>query len=66
MLKLDLQAAERFVSGHPGAYWDGWTMVIFKETPSGYSRRDGMMRDGAWGIAKRVEPNEQGRYVFRV
>jgi len=65
MLKLDLPAAERFVSGHPNAYWDGWTMVLFKPTPSGYNRLDGVFRD-EWGIARRVEPNEQGRYVFRV
>ncbi len=65
MLKLDYNAAHRFVEGNPDAFWDGWTMVIFKGTPSGYTRPDGMLRNGQWGIAKRVEPNDQGRYVFR-
>ena len=65
MLKLDLDAAERFVTGHPDAFWDGWTLVLFKSTRSGEHNRRGMYRNGQWGIANRVEPNEQGRYVFR-
>lgn len=65
MLKLDLAATERFVSGHPTAFWDGWTLVIFKPTPAGYTSSKGMFRDGQWGLAKRVDPNDQGRYVFR-
>lgn len=65
MLKLDLAGAERFVSGHPGAFWEGWELVLFKSNPAGFSRKDGMFR-GEWGVAKRISPNEQGRYVFRV
>ena len=65
MLKLDLTAAERFVSGHPGAFWDGWTLVIFKEDKRGEHLSTGMRRDGKWGIANRVEPDSTGRYRFR-
>lgn len=66
MLKLDLAAAERFVEGHPNAFWDGWTMILFKPSNSGQHNRHGMLRDGQWGIANRVEPDTTGRYRFRV
>jgi hypothetical protein len=65
MLKLDLAATERFVEGHPNAFWDGWTMVMFKPTRAGEHNRKGMFRDGQWGIANRVDPDEQGWYRFR-
>lgn len=65
MLKLDLDGAERFVAGYPNAYWDSWTMVIFKPTPAGATHRKGLFRNGSWGIATRVEPDETGRYKFR-
>lgn len=66
MLKLDLAGAERFVDGHPNAFWDGWTMVLFKPTQVGASHRKGMYRNGTWGLATRVEPDNTGRYRFRV
>lgn len=66
MLKLDLDAAERFVNGNPNAFWEGWTLVIFKEDRRGEHNRKGMYRNGTWGIANRVEPDDTGRFRFRV
>jgi len=65
MLKLDLPAAERFAEGHPDAFWDGWTLIIFKQDKRGEYNRRGLRRNGQWGIASRVEPDVQGRYRFR-
>jgi hypothetical protein len=66
MLKLDLDAAERFVASYPSAFWDGWTLVLFKPTRTGENKTKGMYRDGAWGIATRVEADSKGLYRFRV
>jgi hypothetical protein len=66
MLKLDLDAAERFTAGHPDAFWDGWTLVLFKTDRRGEHNKRGMYRNGTWGVAKRVEPDETGRYRFSV
>lgn len=66
MLKLNYDAVHRFVQGHKSAYWDGWTMVIWKETPAGASSPLGLRRDGKWGIAKRVDPDHNGLWNFRV
>ena len=66
MLKLDYDAVHRFESSYPNATWNGHTLEIFKETPSGYTNPRGAFRNGRWGILTRIEPNENGRWVFRV
>lgn len=66
MLKLNLDAAERFVAGFPNAKWDGWNIEIFKPTPAGYSNRRGAFRNGTWGLLTCVAPDAKGIYTFRV
>jgi hypothetical protein len=66
LLKLDYDAAHRFVDGYPNASWDGYTIELFKPTNAGYSSKRGAFRNGRWGFLTRVEANEQGRWVFRV
>lgn len=65
MLKLDYDAIHRFVEGHPGATWDGFTVELFKPHPAAEYKRNGARRDGRWGYLKRISPNEQGKWVFR-
>lgn len=65
MLNLNLDAAERFVKGYPDAFWDGWTMVLFKARPGAEFSPQGMYRNGVWGLATRVDPNSNGAYRFR-
>lgn len=64
MLNLSLEGAERYVSGKDNAWWDGWTMLIFSPRPSAATRPDGAFHNGQWGILRRVEPNDKGRYRF--
>lgn len=66
MLKLDYAAAHRFVEGYPNAEWNGWTIEIFKPTPSGFTSKRGAFRDGQWGTLTRVAPDEQGKWKLRV
>lgn len=66
MLKLDYDAAHRFVEGYPNASWDGWTIELFKPTASGYTHKRGARRDGVWGILTRIAPDSQGKWKLRV
>jgi hypothetical protein len=66
MLKLNYDAAHRFVEGYPTANWDGWTIEIFKADPRGYTRKNGAYRNGQWGILTRVEADDKGIWTFRV
>lgn len=66
MLKLDYDAVHRFEAGYPNAYWDGWTLCLFKANPAGYSHKRGVFRNGEWGIVTRVDADEQGKWRVRV
>lgn len=66
MLKLDYDAAHRFVEGFPNAAWNGWTLELFKPDARAFTKKNGAFRDGRWGFLTRVTPDEQGKYVFRV
>jgi hypothetical protein len=66
MLRLNYDAAHRFVSTNPNAVWNGWDIELFKATPSGYTNKHGAYRNGNWGIVQRISPNAQGMWVFKV
>lgn len=66
MLKLDYAAAHRFVEGYPNAEWEGWDILMFKATPSGFTSKKGAFRNGVWGTMTRISPDEQGRWKLRV
>ena len=66
MLKLDYDAVHRFEARYPNAYWEGHTLCLFKEDPAGYSHKRGVFRNGRWGMLRRVTPDSQGKWKFRV
>lgn len=66
MLRLNYEAAHRFVDGYPNANWDGWTIELFKPNPTGATSRRGAFRRGEWGILTRVEVDARGYWCFRV
>lgn len=66
MLKLNYEAAHRFVEGYPNAQWNNYTIELFKPTPSGFTRPDGAFRNGTWGILRKIEPSAEGIWSFRV
>lgn len=45
--------------------WEGWDLVLFRPTPVGYSKPQGMFKDGKWGMATRVSPDAAGNWVIR-
>lgn len=66
MLKLNYDAAHRFVEGYPNAQWSGWDIEIFKPTPAGFTNKRGAFRNGTWGTLTRVSPDDKGIWTFRV
>jgi len=47
------------------AYWDGWDLMLFRPTQVGYSKPQGMFRDGKWGMSTRISPDEKGLWNIR-
>jgi hypothetical protein len=64
----DYNDAHRVVDRSPNLFWDGWTIVEFRNNPDASSYKNGMYRNGKWGTARRYEPSRDGwtvpkRYV---
>ena len=66
MLKLDYDAAHRFVEGYPQASWDGWDILMFKPARAGEHHKKGAYVNGTWGIMTRVSPDDTGKWKLRV
>lgn len=66
MLKLDYDAAHRFVEGYPMARWEGWDILLFKPTRAGEHNKKGAYMNGEWGIQTRISPDSTGKWKLRV
>jgi len=42
------------------AFWDGYSLIIWRKTPLGFFDIHGMFRNNHWGIAKSIPVNDQG------
>jgi len=61
-VNLGYDAAHAYVAKTPGAFWDGWEVVIWKRNPRAFKRTDGMFRNGEWGTARRFVLNPSGKW----
>lgn len=50
----------KFKTQNQEAYWDGYSLIIWRKTPLGFFDKDGMFRNNHWGIAKSISVNNQG------
>ena len=64
MLNLTLKGVEVFIerskTKNQESYWDNYDLLIWKETPGGFTNIKGMFRKDQWGVAERIPANEQG------
>lgn len=78
---LNYDEAHKFVEETPGARWDGWDLLVWKENPSGWSQRNKRLANGnvvsgefrkrmpkgrGWGVLERVAPNSKGLWKVKV
>lgn len=62
MAALDYKAAHRFVDNNPNVRWEGWDMIIFKDSPAAASKVDGRYHNGKWGFESRISVDNDGRW----
>ena len=64
MLNLTLKGVEVFMkksnTNSHDSYWENYDLLIWKESPGGFTDVKGMFRKDQWGIAERIPVNEQG------
>ena len=60
LVNIDYDKAHGLVDEIKSLYWDGWTIVDWKPFKDAFYKKNGMFRDGRWGVAKRYEPGVNG------
>lgn len=59
---LNLEQAELFVKTNVNAWWENYDIVIWKQNPGAWSKKNGLMRDGKWGVSRRIKINNDGTW----
>lgn len=57
---IGYDAAHEIVNTNSNLFWDGWTIVDWKQSKDGFYKKNGMFRNGAWGITRRYFPGNNG------
>lgn len=66
MYKVNHENADKFVAQQQKAgvevFWDGWTMVFFRENEESFFTKWGVLRNGKWGYANKFDMDSEGVY----
>jgi hypothetical protein len=67
-IMLDYTKAHDFVSSssHRGYYWDGWDIVRWVPNSSGYTSKNGVFKNGQWGMSYRYPVSNDGTWKIKV
>jgi hypothetical protein len=57
---IDYDTAHKLVDTSPNLFWEGWTIVDWKQSRDGFYKKNGMFRNGRWGITRRYSPDSNG------
>ena len=59
---LNLEQAELFVNKNVNAWWENYDIVIWRENSGAWSKQSGLMKNGKWGIVKRIKISNDGTW----
>ena len=59
---LNLEQAELFVNNNKSAWWENYDIIVWKENPGAWSKKNGLMRNGKWGNASRIPVSNNGTW----
>lgn len=57
---IDYGSAHSIVDRHDNLFWDGWTIVDWKPSRDGFYKKNGMFRNGTWGVVRKYTPGTNG------
>lgn len=64
MLVLNETGVDLFIKRFDGksskSFWNNYELVIWNQNPSGYSSINGMFNGGVWGLAHKVQIDNNG------
>jgi hypothetical protein len=47
------QFIKNFKTDYQEAFWDGYTLIVWKKDATGFSNKRGMFRNNTWGLTNR-------------
>jgi hypothetical protein len=59
---LSLEEAELYVQHTNNAWWENYDLIVWKQNPGAWSKKNGMMRNGKWGNALRIPVSKEGTW----
>lgn len=67
---INYEEAHTIVDSNKNLFWDGWTIVDWKPYKDALYKKNGLFRDGKWGVSRRYIPDANGwkvpaKYVDR-
>ncbi len=60
MEKVNYDTAHSIVEKYSNLFWDGWDIVDWKEDSTGEMSKNGMLKNGKWGVYKTYPLTENG------
>lgn len=60
LVSVDYDRAHSIVDSNYSLFWDGWTIVEWKPYKDAFYKKNGLFRNGKWGVARRYEPSDIG------
>lgn len=57
---IDYNKAHSIVDQYNNLFWDGWTIIDWKQASDGFYKKNGMFKDGRWGVARKYYPTKNG------
>ena len=67
MIELNYKEAHEFVSKNSkkGYFWDGYSIVRWIPNANGFSMKNGMFKNGQWGISFKSDVTDQGTWRLK-
>ena len=56
------QLIKNFKTDYQEAFWNGYTLVVWKRDASGYSNKRGMFRNDTWGLVNKFPMKDNGTW----
>lgn len=61
-INITLKEAETLVARCPFLQWQGWEVLAFDKRIDGYTKKNGMWKDGVWGVVSKIRLQSNGTY----
>jgi hypothetical protein len=53
---------KRFKTNNQEAYWDNYTLIIWRKDSSGFSNVRGLFRNNCWGLSEKISVGDNGMW----